>query len=184
MAGSPFDLQNFMQDNYTGEIDVKFHNVPDGEYMAQLKELSRGVEMDRDVFNGRDVISAKVRWVILDEDVKRQLGLNEIIVEQDILFELTGPHSAGGKIDWGVNKNMAAKHIMEAFELHTKKSRALSAWINQVAWVAVKNEPAKPTKNNPNPDPEQLYSRIKKVSPLEAGRTAYTAKTAAREAAE
>lgn len=181
---SPFDLQNFMQDNYTGEIDTAWHNVPDGEYMAQLKELSRGTEMDRDVFNGRDVISAKVRWAILDDDMKRELGLTEIIVEQDILFELTGPHGEGGKIDWGINKNMAAKKIMEAFDLHHKKSRALSAWLNQVAWVQVKNEPAKATKSTPNPDPETLYSRVRKVMPLEAGRIAYNAKQAAREAAE
>jgi hypothetical protein len=181
---SPFDLSTFMQDNYTGEIDTKYHNVPDGEYMAQFKELSKAVEMDRDVFNGRDVISAKARWIILDDDVKRELGLAEIIVEQDILFELTGPAANGGKIDWGINKNMAAKKIMEAFDLQNKKSRALSAWLNQVAWISVKNEAAKPTKNNPNPDPEQLYSRVKKIMPLEAGRTAYHAKMAAREAAE
>jgi len=181
---SPFDLQNFMQDTYAGEIDTTWHNVPDGEYMAQIKELARAAEMDRDKFNGRDVISAKIRWQVLDDDVKATLGMNEIIVEQDMLFELTGPASSGGKIDWGVNKNMAAKKIMEAFDLHHKKSRTLAQWLNQVAWIEVRNEAARPTANNPNPDPEQLYSRVRKVQPLEAGRNSYLAKQSARAAAQ
>lgn len=173
---SPFDLTTFLETSYTGQIDTKWHNVDDGwTGLAQLKEFSNGMEMDSDKFNGRAVISAKINWVLQDEDMKARLGMTELLVQQDCLIELTAPQSSGGIIDWGINKNMTLKRLMDAFGLADKKSRNLAMFLQQVAWVEVKNSPAKASASNPSPDPTILYSRVVKVSPMEAGRAAAAA---------
>jgi hypothetical protein len=165
---SPFDISSFMQEHTydATAIDYKWHNVPDGGYMAQLKEFARGAEMDADKFNGRAVISSKIAWIVMDEDVKRELGLQEVAVQQDILIERVGPT---GPIDWGTNKNMGLKHLMVATETNNNKKFNLSHLLGQVAWITVKNEPRK------GGDPETLFSNVKKVEPLAAGRAAYEA---------
>lgn len=168
---SPFDFNTFMTETTydATSIDYKWHNVPDGEYMAQFKEFAQARELDADAFNGRKMIGAKGIWIIQDEDVKKELNLTEVTVGQDILLELTGT----GQIDWGTNKNMALKNTMLATGTNTNKKFNLSHLLHQVAWIVIKNEPRK------GGDPEQLFSNVKRVLPLETGRAAWQAKKAA-----
>jgi hypothetical protein len=168
---SPFDFSSFMTDTTydATKIDYKWHNVPEGGYMAQLKEFARSAEQDVDKWNGRHVITADVMWIIQDENLKSELNLTEITVRQSLIVERAGP---GGPIDWGTNKNMGLKNLMLATDTNKNKNWNFGHLLNQVAWVTVKNLPSKA----PGADPEVLYSNITKVEPLAAGRAAYEAK--------
>lgn len=167
---SPFDFSTFMSDTAydATAIDYKWHVVPEGEYMAQIKEFARGREMDKDKFNGRLMVGADIVWTIQDENLKSELNMQEVNAAQGLLIDLT----SSGTIDWGTNKNQRLKDVVVATGTNNNKKFNLGHLLHQVAWVQVKHE----TDRN---DSEKVYSRVVKVMPLEAGRAAYDAKRAA-----
>lgn len=174
---SPFDLSTFATSTTydATSVDYKWHNVPDGEYMAQLKEFGRAAELDAKDFQGRNMISAKFRWSLMDisSTVRAEMNLAddaEVIVEQDLLIECVKGARA---IDFGVNKNQALKNVMLATGNANNKRFNLDHLLNAVAWVTVKSEPRK------GGDPEQKFALVRRVVDLETGRAAWQAKQAA-----
>lgn len=175
---SPFDFSTFATSTTydATAVDYKWHNVPDGEYMAQLKEFGRSVELDEQDFQGRKMISAKFRWSLMDIPASVRADMNlpedaEVIVEQDMLIEcLKGGSKA---IDFGVNKNQALKNLMLATGNANNKKFNPGHLLAAVAWVTVKSAPRK------GGDPEQLFAAVTRVVELEVGRAAWAAKQAA-----
>lgn len=146
-----FDL-NAVTSGVTGANDTKFPIVPPAEYTAQVDKIE-----------GKQVETAKgtatvidMTWEVLDEDLKKELGLSKVTVRQSLWLDLTDQ----GKLDTGPAKNVRLGRLRDAFGLNDpSREFSFDQMLGQIALITVTNNPDKN-------DPETIYANVTKVGTI------------------
>lgn len=147
---SVFDADTFLNQEYSESTDTTITPVPIGEYLAQVEKISaKSVETS----DGEERIIMKVLWNILDEEVKKEMGQDKVLIGQDIFLDVTEE----GNIDNSKGKNRQLGLLREA----TGKNKQGKPWspqdlIGASATIAT-------SQRHDKDDPEVIYSGVKKV---------------------
>jgi hypothetical protein len=164
---SIFDPNTFLETTYKGTIDTKFHSVPEGEYVAQAKDLKLR-EITGDKIEGVAVM-LEVYWEPNDEDLAKSMNVERVPqVKQSLwldLVERNGEKTA--QLDFGTNKNMGVKRLMETFNLNDGKFN-MGRIKFQTGYIKVAH------RANPD-DPESPFAEVTRVTSLEKAKAAKAA---------
>lgn len=103
---SVFDPKSFLQQSVDGgNFETRTTPIPAGEYPASIESI------DMEVYTKKGVsYAAKVRWSILDDNVKAALGLPKVTVRQTVFLDI----NESGQLEKGANKNIALGRIRAA----------------------------------------------------------------------
>ena len=168
---SIFDPNTFLDTVYRGEVDYKYHTCPAGEYVGQIP--ADGLKLREVQFKkieGRGV-SLDIQWNILDDEVKKEMNMDNPQARQSFLLDLT----PDGNIDWATNRNMKLKYIRKATGLDTAAKFQLAMLRNQAAWVKVDHVMATDSEGRTITDDDgnpQVFAEVVRVSHLEKGQQA------------
>ncbi len=110
---SMFTPEQFVNMSTEAGFDTKRTNVPEGEYIAVIKDKSFRVEESKK--DGRSFVVLDVRWRIDDSALAEKLNLREVLVTQSLFLDV----DAGGKLEKGPNKNIALGKLLEALGQNT-----------------------------------------------------------------
>lgn len=99
---SVFDKDTFLNQEVKGSSEVKYTPVPIAEYQGFIDEL----EMD----SYEDTPILIVTWALLDEALKKSLGLEKPTVQDRIFLDV----EKNGALSFGPNKNIRLGRIREA----------------------------------------------------------------------
>jgi len=99
---STFDPDLFMNTQTTDANDTKFVPIPEGEYPAYVDNIEARRAGDKPVL--------ELKWVINDEGVRAETGLEKPMVRQTIWLDLTEQ----GGLDSGKGKNIGLGKVREA----------------------------------------------------------------------
>ena len=115
-------------------------------------------------------VSLDIQWNILDDNVKREMNMDNPQARQSFLLDLTPE----GNIDWSTNRNMKLKYIRKAVGFDTTAKFNLAMLRNQVAWVKVDHVIATDSNSQTILDDDgnpQVFAEVVRVSNLEKGQT-------------
>jgi hypothetical protein len=164
---SIFDPNTSLETVYKNVIDTKFHSVPEGEYVAQCKDLKLR-EITNDKIDGTAVMLV-LYWEIADDNLAKTMNVDRVpFVKQSTwldLVERNGEKTA--QLDFGTNKNMGLKRLMETFGINDGKF-TMNRLKFQTGYVRVSHRP--------NPDePESPFAEVSRVTNLEKAKAAKAA---------
>jgi hypothetical protein len=161
---SIFDPNTFLETVYKGVVDTKFHSVPEGDYVAQCKDLTLR-EVTGEKIDGVAVLF-ELYWEIADDTLAKKMGVERVpFVKQSTwldLVERNGEKTA--QLDFGTNKNMGIKRLMETFGLNDGKFN-MGRLKFQTGFIKVAHRP------NPD-DPESPFAEVSRVTSLEKAKAA------------
>lgn len=164
---SIFDPNTFLETTYKGVVDTKFHSVPENDYVAQCKDV-RLREVTGEKIEGVAVL-VELYWEIADDDLAKVMNVDRVPhVKQSIwldLVERNGEKTA--QLDFGTNKNMGIKRLMDTFNLNDGKF-SLGRIKNQTGYIKVTH------RANPD-DPEAPFAEVSRVTSLEKAKAAKAA---------
>lgn len=148
---STFDPDSFLNSEYAESTSTKIIPVPVGEYLAQVdKVTAKAITTGA----GEERIIMSVLWNVLDDGVKAELGMEKVMVRQDIFLDMTEE----GAIDMSKGKNRQLGLLREA----VGQNKDGKPWSPQKlagtsATIVVDH---RVDKN----DPEVVYSEVKKIA--------------------
>jgi hypothetical protein len=159
-GNSLFDVNTFLETTHKGNLDTKFVLPDAGDYMAQCQPLTKdslrsGVVGPDKTRAGEPWAALELQWEIIDDGVKAKLNMEKVVVRQSLMLDLTS--STPPQLDWGINRNMRLKRLLEATGLNRQKSFNISALAFANALVHVEHRP------DPN-DAEIIYAEITRVT--------------------
>lgn len=164
---SIFDPNTFLETTYKGTIDTKFHSVPEGEYVAQCKDIKLR-EVTGDKIDGVAVL-LELYWEPNDDALAKSMNVDRIPqIKQSVwldLVERNGEKTA--QLDFGTNKNMGVKRLMETFNLNDGKFN-MGRLKFQTGYIKVTHRP------NPE-DAESPFAEVSRVTSLEKARASRAA---------
>ena len=137
-----FDFDAFSQTAMdVSKVDYDWHSLPDrSESLAQIIKLGgRSMEDYREKFNDRDVVSVELTWELKDETLRQEMNLQQLLVRQNVLVELTKAPDAGGVPKWGTNENQGLKDLIRSLGLANEKRFQWPMLMNQLGWVVTRN---------------------------------------------
>ncbi len=108
MAVSTFDPNVFLSQEVKGASETKYTPVPEGEYDAYVDSIGA------DEYEGQRILI--VNWAIMDEGVKKALGLEKPTIQDRIFLEYEN-----GVLAFGTNKNVKLGRLREAAGLNDAK---------------------------------------------------------------
>ena len=151
-----FNPEQFEQTAIDGANQETFINVSDGDYPAYIESTEFRELQDSSPEQPRVV--ADITWVIPDDDLAEELGLDEIKVRQGIFLDLEPQTFA---IQFGTNKNVNLGRLRAALDLNDPGTPfSWSDLIGKAATITVVQEAARN-------DPTQMYSRVRGISKTE-----------------
>jgi hypothetical protein len=164
---SIFDPTSFLETVYKQAIDTKFHSVPEGEYIAQCKDINYR-EVTSDKIDGVRYL-AELTWEITDEAVAASMNVERVPqVRQSVWLDLVTKNGQTlPQLDWGTNKNMGLKRLMDTFSLNDGKF-AVGKLKFQTGYIRVSH------RVNPE-DPESPFAEVSRVTSLDKARAAQAA---------
>jgi hypothetical protein len=154
---SVFDASSFMETTVKTELSTQFPVIPEGEYLAQVKDIKlRQVDFKKIAGSG---IALDVMWEILDDGVKAATKMDHPQCRQDFLLDLV-EGSDPPQLDLAEARNIRLGQILAACGLNSKKGWNLNMIKNQTCGVRVKH------RDNPD-DPEAPFSEVSRVVSLD-----------------
>lgn len=151
---STFDSVQFLIQESDASIDTKIVPIPlrAEPYQAQVDRVNAKEVNTKD---GPRIVM-DLTWEILDENVKKKLGLKKVTVRQGVFLDLTDE----GAIDMSKGKNRQLGLIREAVG-QNKDGKPWSPGMlqGQTANLTISH---RPDEN----DPENVYSEVKRVTAL------------------
>lgn len=138
-----FDVNQFLETTHKGQLDTTFVLPPEGDYRAQTtdKITSRsgiiGPDKDR---AGEAWANFELQWELLDENLRKTLNMPHVYVRQGVMVDLdqqTWLKSKQVVIDWGINKNMRLKRLLDATGLNKLKEFSINMLKHQQGYVTV-----------------------------------------------
>jgi hypothetical protein len=125
---SIFDATSFMETTHKGGLDTTYVLPDVGDYAAQITdkvELRSGLVGADKQRAGEPWASADIQWEILDDGVKKKLNMERVFVRQSLMLDLvpgSGTNGTPAQLDFGTNRNMRLKRLLEATGLNRQKS--------------------------------------------------------------
>ncbi len=101
-----FDKETFMNAEVVGAMETVYTPVPEGEWPGYVKDLDMREVNDSPVI---DLV-----WVIIDDRVKEQLGIDEPTVRQTLFLDV----DSNGSLSFGPNKNVQLGRVREVAGLN------------------------------------------------------------------
>lgn len=148
---SAFDPDTFMSGQSQGSMATRLEQCDPGEYTAVIEKLeAEQFEGKKD--STKTFTKLAVFWNIDSPDVKAKLGMDKVLVKQDLFIDLTPE----GGLDCGKNKNVGLGKLREAVNQNGPGGWSPTMLVGQVAKVKVEHEI-----NN-----GEAYARVKGVTRL------------------
>lgn len=126
MAQSAFDSNAFMETSFKGGLDTTYVLPDEGEYPAQITDkidFRSGTVGEGKTRAGEPWAAVELQWEILDDNVKRKLNMERVVVRHSIMLDLTPDSTADRpQLDFGTNRNMRLKRLLEATGLNRNKN--------------------------------------------------------------
>lgn len=110
---SDFDPTTFLNQTFDEANDTKIIPCPVGEYLAIADKVEVKTWASKD--GSSSGLKAAILWEIQDDNVKKLVDRDKILVPQDQLLDLTEE----GNLDFGKGKNVGLGRIREALGLNT-----------------------------------------------------------------
>jgi len=132
-----FDPNQFLESQHKGNVDTSYVLPDEGEYMAQTtdKITVRSGLIEKGDRAGQPWASIELQWEIQDENLKQKMNMDKVFVRQGIMLDL----DANNQIDWGTNKNMRLKRLIDATGLNSQKNFSLNMLKFQPGYVKVEH---------------------------------------------
>ena len=147
---STFDPSSFMAQETSGEMETRYTPVPADDYTSTIDAI--------DVREVGDSVVLDVTHLILDSELAKKMGMEQLLVRQGIFLDI----EPGGAIAIGPNKNVKLGRLREAVGQNT--SGPWSFQMLKGAGPLRISVSIKPDKE----DPSVLYNRVDKTLPLQA----------------
>ena len=133
-----FDKETFMNTEVVGAMETVYTPVPEGEWPGYVKDL------DMREVNDSPVID--LTWVIIDDRVKEQLGIDEPTVRQTLFLDV----DSNGSLSFGPNKNVQLGRVREVAGLNDPAApfnfrmlQGIGPFTLKIGHRADKNDPSK-----------------------------------------
>ena len=139
---SLFDASTFLETQHHGSLDTSVVLPTAKEYRAQTTDkiaTRSGTITDGDRA-GEAWASVELQWELLDEDEKKRMNMDKIFVRQNIMLDLDQKAWKEKKVillDFGVNRNMRLKRLVDATGLNTLKNWNINMLKHQPGYVTV-----------------------------------------------
>jgi hypothetical protein len=159
-SSSLFDVNSFLETNHKGQLDTTFVLPDPGDYLAQCQPLTKdslrsGTIGSDKARAGEPWAALELQWELTDDTVRAKMNMPKVIVRQSFMLDLTPTTPA--QIDWGTNKNMRLKRLLDATGLNKQKNFSIVALAFATALVHVEHRP------DPN-DSEIIYAEVTRVT--------------------
>lgn len=142
-SNSAFDSNAFMETSYKGGLDTTYVLPDEGEYAAQITDkitFRSGVVGEGKQRSGEPWAGVELQWEILDDNVRRKLNMEHVYVRQSLMLDLTPDSTADRpQLDFGTNRNMRLKRLLEATGLNRQKNWTFSSLKHQTGTVKVEH---------------------------------------------
>jgi hypothetical protein len=102
-----FNEEDFMS-QAADAMDTQYQNCPEGQFQAVIESVKAPRAGLKDK-NGNPFYPAEVQWNILDENVKKELGRDKVLVRQTLFLDITN-----GKLDFSKGKNVPLGILRDA----------------------------------------------------------------------
>ena len=145
-----FNIETFLDQNITGQMDTKVIPVPPGEYRAVVKEIKprQWKSKDDPTLSG---VALDIIWVLDAPEVAETLGRKELQVKQGIMLDIDDK----GQIIVEKGKNIGLGRLREALNMNDpKKPFSFSSIPGQMAKVLVTHRIAG----------EDIFAEVKSVA--------------------
>lgn len=110
---SDFDPTTFLNQTYEESNDTKIIPCPAGEYLALAEKVDIKTWASKD--GSSSGLKVTILWEIQDDNVKKLVDRDKVLVPQDQLLDLTDE----GNLDFGKGKNVGLGRIREALGINT-----------------------------------------------------------------
>jgi hypothetical protein len=159
-SSSLFDVNSFLETTHKGQLDTAFVLPDVGDYLAQCQPLTKdslrsGTIGSDKARAGEPWAALELQWELTDDTVRAKMNMPKVIVRQSFMLDLTPTTPA--QIDWGTNKNMRLKRLLDATGLNKQKNFSIVALAFATALVHVEHRP------DPN-DSEIIYAEVTRVT--------------------
>ena len=159
-TSSIFDPTAFLETTHKGGLDTHFVLPDPGDYLAQCQPLTKdslrsgtiGQDKER---AGEPWAALELQWELLDDTLKAKLNMPKVTVRQSLMLDLTP--TTPPQLDWGTNRNMRLKRLLDVTGLNKNKSFNIGSLAFANALVHVEHRP------DPR-DPEIIYAEITRVA--------------------
>jgi hypothetical protein len=141
-ATSLFDVNQFLETSHAGKLDTRYVLPDMGDYPAQTtdKITSRsGVIADGD-YAGNAWAQVELQWELQSDEVRKKLNMEHVYVRQSLMLDLDQDSWKKNKViqlDFGINRNMRLKRLLEATGLNSLKAWSITMLKHQPALVHV-----------------------------------------------
>ncbi len=144
-----FDKETFMNAEVVGAMETHYTPVPEGEWQGYVKEVDPREVNDRPVLD--------LTWVIIDDRVKEQLGIDEPTVRQTLWLDV----DSNGAIEFGPNKNIDLGRVREVAGLNDPSQPFNFRMLQGIGPFTLK------VGNKPDAkDPTKIYANVLRISPV------------------
>lgn len=148
---SVFDPEQFLNQKTEGALDTQLIPVPEGEWSAQIEEITPRVITDK---NGEERALLNITWNVMDQEVAQQTSRDRNTVRQAVFLDLKDD----GSLDMGKGKNVQLGQLREALgQNNPKKAWKPADMQGQMAKVRVSHRPDQT-------DPNIIYADVKRVA--------------------
>ena len=149
---SGFDPENFMHQEVEAAMDTSFTPVPEGEYPAYVKDVGARTVTTK---NGPSPM-LDITFAITDEEVAKELGMEEVSVRQSLFLDLT----EDGLLAFDANSNVRLGRLR----------KALGQNVDGAAWAPSHMVGAGPVQvlvgHRQAADGDEIYAEVRKVKAL------------------
>jgi hypothetical protein len=146
MPTSHFDSSAFLETTFKGQLDTSYVLPDEDDYNAQISdriEYTAGTISETKQRAGEPWANLTVWWELLDDKQRQRLNMAEgqkLLVRQGIMLDLLpGSTPEQPMLDFGTNKNMRLKRLLEATGLNKQKNWTLNSLKYQHGTVKVKH---------------------------------------------
>lgn len=146
-----FDKEAFLNTEVKGAMETTYTPVPEGEWPAYVKDLDMREVNDTPVLD--------LLWVVIDDRVKEQLGMDEPTVRQSLFLDV----NENGTLEFGPNKNVQLGRIREVAGLNDPNKPFNFNMLRGIGPYSIKV-----IHNASQNDPERKYANVQRVAKLAA----------------
>ena len=142
-----FDKETFMNAEVTGAMETVYTPVPEGEWPGYVKDIDLREVNDQPVLD--------LTWVVIDDRVKEQLGVDEPIVRQTLFLDV----DANGVLSFGPNKNVQLGRVREVAGLNNPEQAFNFRMLQGIGPFKLKIGQTVDKK-----DPTRVYANVQRIS--------------------
>jgi hypothetical protein len=159
-SSSLFDVNSFLETTHKGQLDTTFVLPDPGDYLAQCQPLTKdslrsGTIGSDKARAGEPWAALELQWELTDDTVRTKMNMPKVLVRQSLMLDLTS--TTPPQLDWGTNRNMRLKRLLDVTGLNKQKNFSISALAFATALVHVEHRP------DAN-DSEIIYAEVTRVT--------------------